>query len=139
MNSSLLEGTIAVIAGNFVGAISDRVVTIIDARVRMLESLQLGERTGSLLDSILGVFLHMGLITLGTGIIVESMPWMVQNPSAFTLFGMAVASTSPHLDNHLKILNSILFDEALYTAEAQRQKAFIVNGPKPTEETAPDS
>lgn len=132
MDSPLVHSALALFAGNFVGAISDRVITVVDARVRMIEALELGEKTGSLLDTMLGIFLHTGLIALGTDLVVKALPWLVNDAAAFTIFGIAMASATPHFHNHLMILNTVLFDEAIYSSETKRQKAFIESGPEPT-------
>lgn len=125
MDNPLVQGSFALITGNFVGAISDRIVTIIDARVRMIESLKLGDKTGSLLDSVLGVFLHLGLISLGTKLVVGALPWVTEEAGSFILYNLGVFTTSQHLTNHLKILNQIVFDEALYSTEGARQTGAI--------------
>jgi hypothetical protein len=132
MDNPLTEATLSLIAGSLVGGISDRVVTIIDARVRMIESLSLGERTGSLLDSILGIFLHMGLIALGTKFVVDALPWVIEDPASNLLFSMGIAATSPHFEGHLKLINSILFDEGVYQKEQTRQGSILVGEESPS-------
>lgn len=130
MDNPLTEATLALISGSLVGGISDRVVTIIDSRVRMIESLSLGERTGSLLDSILGVFLHMGLIALGTKFVVDAMPWVVEDPASYIMFAMGISATSPHFDSHLRLINTILFDENTYKSEKARA-TNVLESPAP--------
>jgi hypothetical protein len=118
----LIEGSLALLAGNFIGAIVDRIVTIIDSRVKLMEALSLGSETNSLLDNVLGIFLHMGLITLGTKFAVGAMPWITEDMGANILFAWGLQSASPHLELHLKSLNSFLFDENVYKTEGQRKR-----------------
>jgi hypothetical protein len=129
MDNPLIQGAMAILAGNFIGTISDRIVTIIDARLRLVESLNLGSSTTSLLDSILGVFLHMGFITLGTRFASEAMPWLTEEPGALMVFSFGLQATSSHLFSHIQILNQLLFDDKLYSKEVAIANKKIEVGP----------
>jgi hypothetical protein len=85
------------------------------------------------LDSILGVFLQLGFISVGTTLVVKALPWMIDDPAAFTLFGYGLYNSMPHLRAHLTNLNQILFDSVLYEKETKRKGDIIENGPTPPE------
>jgi hypothetical protein len=128
MDSPLVQGAFALLAGNFVGTIADRVVTLIDKRVSMLDSLRTGSPSGSLLDSLLGVFMHMGVLSLGTEFSRNSLSFLETSPSSFMLFTLGIYCTSGHLISHLHTLNALLFDEKLTpptTEEAPASSAAV--------------
>ena len=134
MNSNpLIEGSLALLVGNFVGAISDRLATIIDARIRLLENSKFGSDTVHVLDSILGLFLELGMISFGCRIATQAMPWITEDPAGLLLFGMGISSATPHFDSHIKAINQIFFDEKLYSKEGTKQSDLLENGPMPDE------
>lgn len=138
MDTGIVENGLALIIGNFVGTISDRVITVVDTRIKLVEALKIDPTTGSgsLLDSLLGVFLHVGMLGIGTQFATSALPWITQDASSFTLFMLGVLSTSPHLVNHLKVINTVVLDEALYSSAQRKQEGVIENGPKPQEVVA---
>lgn len=122
MDSPLAQGSLALMAGNFIGTLADKVATLVDKRVRMLEALRAGERTGSLLDSLLGIFLHMGVLSLGTEFTISALPFIYGDAPSFVLFNIGLFATSQHLIEHLGTLNSLLFEE-ITTPPAHQEAA----------------
>lgn len=135
MESGIIENGLSLIIGNFVGTISDRVVTVIDSRIKLIEALKMDPTTGtgSLMDSVLGIFLHVGMLGIGTQFATSALPWITQDPSSFSLFMIGIIATSPHLTNHLRSLNSIVLSDSIYASEQKAQERVIENGPKPQE------
>ena len=139
MDFSFVDSSVALFVGHSIGTVSDRVVAVIDERLKMNERLSMDSTTGSLLDSVLGIFLHVGLISVGTKLATNALPNMISDPSAFALFMMGIVMTSQHLAGHLKVINTILLDEKIYSKATNSQEKVIENGPKPKEEAAAPS
>ena len=135
MDTGIMENALSLLVGNFVGTISDRVITIVDSRIKLIEALKMDPTTGtgSLLDSVLGVFLHVGMLGIGTQFATSALPWITQDASSYTLFMLGVMATSPHLTNHLRVINTIVLSDSVYASERKAQERVLENGPKPQE------
>lgn len=119
MSISLSESAAALIVGDMVGAICDRLITTVDKRIKLLDSFKVSEgATGSMLDSALGIFLHLGTLSVGTHLAANALPWLTRDPAAFAMFIMGVTATSPHLFDHLRTMNSIILNESQYDSSA---------------------
>jgi hypothetical protein len=115
----LTESALALVIGDLVGAICDRLITTVDKRVKLLDNFKLVDgAAGSLLDAALGVFLHLGTLSVGTHFASNALPMLTADPAAFAMFIMGITATSPHLFDHLRTINSIILNEALYDAAA---------------------
>lgn len=123
--SPLLSGGFAVIAGNFVGAITDRVSSFIESRLRLVEALKLKDSQASMVDATVGIFFQVGMMSLATNLVTSGAPWITTDASAFTMYLFGLWATSPHLKNHLRILNTVLLDEKIYEEGKKIQKTVI--------------
>ena len=102
----VVDGTVAVVSGDLVGTVVDRVVSLIGDRTRFIETLRLGQSAATLLDSTIGILLQVGLLSAGTHLVTGALPWILEEPAAFSLYMVGLWSTSGHLKRNLKVLNS---------------------------------
>lgn len=110
MDTPIVTGSFAVIAGNVMGTLIDKSMEVFDERFKMTNVLSsIGPEKASLLDSILGVFIHVGIIGIGCELLARATPWIFEDPAGFSLFMMTLWATSPHLEKHVKQVNTILF------------------------------
>lgn len=122
----LINVTLAALIADFMGELSDRVVSIVETRLRLEESVKVGAKNTSLLDALLGTFLHVGFLSLGTNFAVEALPWLAEDPGAYMVFVLVLSSRIPQLKRHLSILSDMVFDNEAYKSEAHlKEKASI--------------
>ena len=104
----LLNGSFAVLTGDLMGTLVNKLMVTVDDRLKGVPLLnQLGE-TSSLLESLLGIFLHVGVISLGCELLSRATPWMFEDPAGYSLFLLTLYATSPHLTDHIKTVNDVL-------------------------------
>eukprot|EP00727_Mastigamoeba_balamuthi_P000693 m51a1_g10620 hypothetical protein (692) ;mRNA; f:59447-62102 len=94
-----------------------KVATVIDERLRISDSL----KNIPLLDDVLSLLLHVGILSVGTHFCSNAMPWLVQDPSSFCLFMMGLYSTSPHLRVHLGRINETIIPTKATQPEKKAQ------------------
>jgi hypothetical protein len=114
----LINATLAAIVADFIGELSDRIVSLIETRVRLVESVKVGAKNTSLMDALLGTFLHVGFLSLGTNFAVEALPWLTQDAGAYMVFALVLGFRIPQLGRHLRILSDMVFDNEAYKSEA---------------------
>jgi hypothetical protein len=134
--NNLLEGAFALALGDMVGAVSDRLSSLIDSRLRLIPGMD-GK---SVLDSLLSVFLHMGLISFGTALATSALPFVTESGPAFLLYTLGVSASSRNFYQHLRNLNQLLFDERIYSEESDRVDKAVENPPvSPVDDAAGSS
>ena len=102
----LLSAGVAMMAGDVMGIAIDTLMQKFDGVVRSMDlDKKMSAKTYSLLDSVLGVFLHVGVIGLGTELLSRAVPWIFEEPAGLTLFILGLYNTSPHLTLHLNSVN----------------------------------
>lgn len=109
--SGVFDAAIALVLGDLVGSLTDRVGQVIDERLQSVTTLLPSGASGSLLDATLGVLLHVGLLGLGTKLAVGALPYITTDAASFVLYGIGISGSSGHLISHLKTINSILLDD----------------------------
>lgn len=105
----ILNGSISLITGNFLGAVGDRVVHTLNMRRQMIEKKAIHNDI-SLLDTFVDIFFHVGILSFSTHMVSKALPYITEDPASFTLFLMGILSTSPNLSKNLKKANDILFN-----------------------------
>ena len=71
----LLSAGVAMMAGDVMGIAIDTLMQKFDGVVRSMDlDKKMSAKTYSLLDSVLGVFLHVGVIGLGTELLSRAVP-----------------------------------------------------------------
>ena len=121
----LIQGTFSLMVGNFVGAISDRVTAMINERLKSGGPIELGPKSQSLTDSVLGLFLQAGFIAITTDLIQSALPWITEDVSSLTLYTLGVASTTTYMKRNLRILNSFILNESIYSKMNTDQKVVL--------------
>lgn len=119
MADAIGQSVLSLLAGNFMGSLADRVVSMMDQRLRTIEALRLGTGEGSLVEGVLSLTLHVGILSVGVNYASRAMPWMIQDPAAFLMFQLGVWSNSTHLITHLRAINSAILNDESYKAESQ--------------------
>jgi hypothetical protein len=113
----VLTGSFALLSGDLVGTLLDRVMRTFDERMKSVSVVSsLGNGLGNLVDTSLGIFLHVGIISLSSELLARSVPWMFSEPAGYTLYLLALSTTSPHLFEHLKKFNDILLGAEAFTS-----------------------
>jgi hypothetical protein len=111
MNNPIFEGAIAAVVGNFVGDISNRLTKLVDDRLKMVDSLKLEGANASLLENVVGIFLHVGVLSVSTEFVSRALPWLTQSTAGYTLYLMGLFATSGPLQEHLVALNRFILNE----------------------------
>lgn len=112
--TSLVNGTVSLISGDLLGAIVDRIIVAIGKRARIIDKLNLGSESTSLLDALAGLVFQVGFLSVGTGLLANGLPFIQTDVSALTLYILGLWSSSTTLKDNLRILNSILLMEGDY-------------------------
>ena len=122
----ILGGTLALITGNFIGSISDRVCAFLSTK-DMVVSLTGGHfqegATFNLVDSLSSLFVQVGCIAAATEIATNAMPFMVTDSSAFTMYMMGIWSTAKGIKRNLRRINDIVLNGEMYTRQQAIKKA----------------
>lgn len=118
--SPILNGSLSLITGNFLGATGDRIIHTLNTRRQMVEKIAIGD--ASLIDLILDIFFHVGVISFTTHMVSKGLPFITEDPAAFTLFMLGVLTTSENLAANLKRLNNILLNNKEGGAEHCQSK-----------------
>lgn len=130
LGSNIVSTSIALVSGNFLGAITDRVAASVSEHLagKFVKS--------SLIDSLAGIFLHVGLISVGTNVITSALPYISEDPSAFSMYLLGLWSSSPQLKRNLRVLNILVLNDAIYAkAENSQRNQLNTGAPKPSIET----
>lgn len=122
--SPILYGSVSIVSGDLLGALVDRIIVMVGKRARIIDKLNLGDEATSLLDSCSSLFFQVGLIGIGTELISGGLPWMTENPAAFSLYLLGLWSTSSHLKRNLRVINSILLKEGDYQEQSRKNKGL---------------
>lgn len=106
--SPVVNGTLSLFAGNFIGAIVDRLSSLITSRMMIVRNAQLGPVPTSLLEALAGVFLHAGMLGIGTSVATRALPFITEDSPSLALFLLGLFVTSPHLKRRLNDINKFV-------------------------------
>ena len=107
----IFEGVVCSIVGNLVGDISNRVVRMVDQRLRTIESLKLDGSNASMMENVLAIFLHVAALSVSTEFVARALPWLTESTPAFSMFCLGLLSSTPDLQEHLVALNRLILRE----------------------------
>lgn len=110
-SNPIVASTFSIFSGAVTGTLADRLITLIHERKKLADLLGLSPTTGNLLDAALGIFLQVGMISLGTKFATTAMPFLTQDAASFTLFIMGVWTSSKTLTDNLRTVTSIILTE----------------------------
>jgi hypothetical protein len=89
------------VAGNLLGSSIDTLMGILRERANLTSGLPINESTKRILDDVIGIIFHVGLLGFGTHFVSNAFPWMSEQPSSFTLWIMGITMTSNNLKRNL--------------------------------------
>lgn len=104
----IIQAGVALISGDIVGGISDRLTSVITQRVGLVKNAKLGEKPTSFLETLLAILLNAGFIGAGVQFAVGAQPLLLENPMALISFITGVVSQSRNLGRRLSALNSFV-------------------------------
>jgi len=126
------HSVIAVLVGDIVGTVADRISFSLDQRIKELDIVKSQRASSTFLDTGLSIVLHTGILAMGVGFAAKAMDWITMEPASFLLFQLAIFASSNHLRENLGELTKAILDTEP-TATAQPD----LSSTDPT--TAPDS
>lgn len=103
--NSVFSGTTSLLAGNFVGAISNRLSQLIDSRVTMVRHKDIGVIPLSLVEKSVSLIFQTGLLTTGSNIVTKGLPWITEDAGSLVLYILGIAMTSTMLPKTLQQIN----------------------------------
>jgi hypothetical protein len=111
----ILTGGSALVAGNLMGSLVDRVVVLLMDRANQIKQLQNISTVGTLIEALMSSALQVGLLSLGISVLSGGLPWITSEPSALILFALGIFGSSKTLQLNLDVLNAFVFDHSQYT------------------------
>jgi len=123
----IFAGSVSLISGNLLGSSVSRLVALMDARL----DFGLSGQTKKFVDLSLKLAFHVGLLSLGTHFMSNAFPFLTEDPSAFTLYGLGLIMTSTSLADTLNQWNGML------RAPQEAGNLFATTNPNPKDESKP--
>lgn len=129
---SVLNSTLACLVGNLVGELSDKIIAAIEIRKYGLNTAAnaMGMSTGGLefVERFLQIFLQVGLESMMAKVVLSGLPQIEQSAANYSMFGMGLMFSSPHLAENLHFMNGVIFG-ALYADKGSLSQMNIVSDP----------
>ncbi len=108
-SSVFVNSTLSLVAGNLLGGAANRLVTIMAQRFDLTSGIGFDARNKSLIDNVLQLVLHVGIIGVGAQIVTNGMPWLTEDTSSFSLWILGLLMTSGKLEKNLVAVNDFFF------------------------------
>lgn len=108
----LLNGGFALVTGDAVGILVDKLMKFVDSRMQLrdvITPLGLADN-GEVITNLFGLFVHVGLISIGCELMSRAVPWMFSEPAGYTLFILSLWSASPGLREHIDGFNQFILE-----------------------------
>lgn len=100
-------GMISVLSGSVVGDLADKVANFLSTG-DLLSKLVPDCSSSVFLDALVGMFVQIGVMSAGTELISNALPFMAQDTSAFSMFLLGMWSSSPHLKKRIRVIQNLL-------------------------------
>jgi len=108
-SNPVITGSLSLVSGNLLGSSVDTLMGMLKERSSDLTAgLSLNESSKRILDDLISIVLHVGLIGLGTHFVSNAFPWLSEEPSAFTLWIVGMTMSSNNLRKNLRDFNRSL-------------------------------
>lgn len=123
--NSVFSGSVALLAGNFVGSITDRIADLINTRMYMIRHARLGEIPTSLIEAGISLVFQTGMMASGTNIVITGLPWITEDPGSLALYILGLLTTTNVLKKRLNEINHFVLvgsDYYEYRTEDDKKK-----------------
>lgn len=104
------SGSLALVAGTLLGSSVDKLTLVLSKKADITSQMSLSPSARAIVNSSLAILFEVGAIGLGTQFVVNALPWIQTDPSAFTLWIIGVMISTDGLRHSLSTLNEVLWD-----------------------------
>jgi hypothetical protein len=108
-----VSGSLALIAGNLLGSSVDKLTMVLAEKADITGSMSLSPSARAIVNSSIAILFEVGALGLGTQFVVNALPWIQSDPSAFTLWIAGIMISSDGLRHSLATLNEALWAPAI--------------------------
>jgi hypothetical protein len=109
IETSIINGSLAVIAGDVLGLTVDRFVSIILDRFYPSIDKYISVHNKELVNLVTAIGLEVTMLTVGIRFMSNAFPWMTVDPAGFTLFMIGLSMNTSSLKSNVKLLNDNIF------------------------------
>lgn len=100
-----ISGIVGLLTGDLLGSAINRFSKV------LLEHINLGSVLGhqgpstGILDKAVGAAFHIGLLSVGSELITNAIPWIATEPAAYSMFMLGLLMTNESLRSNMDFIN----------------------------------